>query len=189
LNTLLSHEPKPMSRTQKPRPLRKNALGMTSRIVYSDDYGPLYITRRPLDENRAVRFCRMIANNPRFTEAKPLRMPDGTWRAMIRPSSLESLFRRCLLASIRKMEAEGRGYEFYPRELGAYNAGETSPPYDCFNPLSGCWYEVREHRCSCPQFSFRLQHIGVSCKHQLEAQRRGLFSVVVTNRTRMAVAS
>lgn len=115
----------------------------------------------------------LTANESRFTEVGTARSERAKGEAdhfvTYRPVSVQR--QADLIAHVQGERAdraanEGAAYEFMLDKDGG------RPFWWVFNPVSGETYEVTPECCSCPDYTFRCQRAGLSCKHMVTLQDR-----------------
>lgn len=122
-----------------------------------------------LAENRAKGFAACLERNPRFhdvqvhesTRAKNWYQRHYVTFAPASEERQQVMLDRQQASRQERAETEGLAYVF------VLDRDSIQPFCWCFNPQSGETYETTLFDCSCPDFRYRCQRVGMQCKHQL----------------------
>lgn len=131
----------------------------------SASLGLAYRTKA-LSPDQAARFARCLQANPHFAQVRIHASPRSTGRCFVaytptNPDRCAEMLAREADKRSAKAAAEGSAYGF------ALDPDSPQPFAWCLNPVSGETYEVTLFDCSCPDFRFRCQGVGVRCKHMV----------------------
>jgi len=127
-------------------------------------------TLLPLD--RAAAFAKMIdANASRFADVEIIRSDRARtekYFVQFRPVNRErqqDMYTREWDKNQKRADEQGQDFIYF---LNTDNPTVTF----VFNPHSGETWEMFGGHCQCPHKQFRLNAASLSCKHELEADRR-----------------